>query len=160
MPNSSPFLDQSERETGRNPCEGERILSFNGAEDGRIYRNQRKKVVSKRGIARGVAQMAWEKRNGRSYYYQKRRIGDRVVSEYVSSELGEMVAQLDQLRRVEMERARRERRELDAAMDAIDEQVDSTCKLLESAVRAALIASGFHCHKGQWRKKRERKEPV
>ena len=29
--------------------------------------------------------MAWEERNGKSYYYQKRREGDRVVSEYIGT---------------------------------------------------------------------------
>ena len=42
--------------------------------------------------------MAWEARGNKSYYYRKRRIGRRVVSEYVgSSETAELIAGMDVL---------------------------------------------------------------
>ena len=100
--------------------------------------------------------MAWEKRRGREYYYRKRRIGGRVVSEYVGTgPLAEGAAALDELTR----RAQEEKRELlrreQQRQRAIDQEVDRACRLIGTLVDAALLLNGYHYHKGQWRLRRE-----
>ena len=95
--------------------------------------------------------MSWERRGDRRYYYRKRRQGDRVISEYVGAgELAEACAALDTLER-EVRRAARERRRADRALDA---QVGQACDFIRALTCAALLVSGYHTHKGQWRKKR------
>ena len=98
--------------------------------------------------------MAIETRNGRSYYYRKRRIGRRVISEYVSGEpLAGLVAVEDEQerdyrrdRRAKFQAERERQRELDA-------QIDRACATVRAALAAALEVAGFHKHKGQWRKR-------
>ena len=99
--------------------------------------------------------MGWEQRNGSSYYYRKERIGKRVRSVYVGSGLvANMAAQLDALERDEQgEKREALRREMDK-QNAIDAQIDEVCHMTEKLTRAALIAAGFHLHRGQWRRKR------
>jgi hypothetical protein len=51
--------------------------------------------------------MAWEERNGRMYYYRKRREGGRVVSEYVGAGIGaEAIATMDRIDQEEQKIAR------------------------------------------------------
>jgi len=57
---------------------------------------------------------------------------------------------LDALKR-EMRHALRERRRADHALDA---QVGQVCDLIRALTCAALLVTGHHTHKGQWRKKR------
>ena len=99
--------------------------------------------------------MAWEQRGGSLYYYRKRRQGRRVLSEYVGSGLaGRMASALDN---DEQERRRSDREKLDQQMAEV-ERLDQALRRLNSSigtiVYAMLFASGFHCHKGQWRKRR------
>ena len=95
--------------------------------------------------------MAWEERNGRKYYYRKRREGDRVISEYFGSGLMvEMYAKACQENEKSIQRERERRREI----TAISAQVDDICKTLNGAVRAWLLSLGYHQHKRQWRKRR------
>jgi hypothetical protein len=95
--------------------------------------------------------MGWEQRSNQRYYYRKRRQGDRVVSEYVGTgELAAAAATLDALER-ELRQAERQRW---AAIREADAQVQEICDLIQALVQAALLATGHHTHKGQWRKKR------
>ena len=95
--------------------------------------------------------MGWETRNGRQYYYEKVRQGDKVFSRYIgrgelvgpSESLADLKAEMNILER----HARREQIE-------IDKRVDAVCAEIRDAVRSVLSAHGFHQHKGQWRKKR------
>lgn len=101
--------------------------------------------------------MAWECRKHRWYYYQKQRSGTRVVSTYVGSGLlassTALLHEMEQTRRADERRAaqqaRHERhcRERDAAALA------AQCHDL---ARLALLAAGYHQHKGTWRKRRTR----
>ena len=95
--------------------------------------------------------MSWEKRGDRRYYYRKRRVGDRVISEYVGAgDLGEIAAAADDLER-DLRRAMREQRRADRALDA---GVDEVCDLIRALTCAVLLVNDYHTHKGQWRKKR------
>jgi hypothetical protein len=96
--------------------------------------------------------MAWERRSGRTYYYRKRRLGDQVISEYVGAgQLAETAAALDTLEQ-ELRRAERAGWETRLALDA---RIDEVCDLLSTLAYAALLAAGYHQHRGQWRVKRD-----
>jgi len=98
--------------------------------------------------------MAWEKRRGKEYYYRKRRIGDRVVSEYVGTgPVAEAAFALDELKRQAREEERQLFRQERERQRAIDEAVDRACLLARRLIYAALLLNGYHMHRGQWRKR-------
>ena len=103
--------------------------------------------------------MAWEERNGRRYYYRKRREGGRVLSEYVGGGLvGEMAALLEQ--REQARRAAEDepwRRQI-VAEAALDQEVGEYDELVRRLTAAALLASGCHRAKRQWRIARAKHE--
>jgi len=102
------------------------------------------------GIGGGVAQqMAWEtRRNGNRYYYTKKRVGNRVISEYHGrGELVELVEGLvleGKMEREEVRQARATQRESDADVRAYILQI-------QQLIGAQLEADGYKYHKGQWR---------
>jgi transposase len=96
-----------------------------------------------------------EKRNGRVYYYKSQRDGEKVRKVYVGAgEFAHEAAKLDEVKRRQREeeatywREERERLERSAAFVR---EVESAVEVL---TRAYLLASGFHQHKGQWRRQR------
>ncbi len=96
--------------------------------------------------------MAWEKRNGNRYYYRKVWTGGTCQSEYLGwgfAALREDVALSDERKQREAERAER-RTETE-----LDRQVDTILAAIRTLRDAILHASGYHRHKGQWRKKRQ-----
>jgi hypothetical protein len=97
--------------------------------------------------------MAWENRNGRYYYYRKRRVGRRGISEYLgASEFAELLARMDVLDQEEARsKWRAERLEL-ARWLALDREITETLDLCSDLTSAALLIAGLHTHKGQWRR--------
>src|SRR5215467_9268609 len=98
--------------------------------------------------------MGWEQRNAQNYYYRKRRVGDKVFSEYVGSGfLGESAAELDeaarQARRQEIEEFRR----MKSDDRARDRHIDDLIASIHIAIGAGLEEIGFHRHKRQWRRR-------
>ena len=115
----------------------------------------RKVLLRKRGIQKGVAQMAWEDRNGRMYYYRKRREGKHVVSEYMGAGLAGQIAEIfDMEDREEVEYKRAEFREQKALAQTIDSQARDVEKYTKVTTRAYLLLAGYHTHKRHWRKRR------
>lgn len=119
----------------------------------------RRDARRKRGTREGVAQrMALETRGsgGRTYYYRKRKVDGRVVSEYVGSGL---LATLEASR---MAQERRERATVAAAeraererMRAAEADLDALCSLADAVAITALLDAGYHRHhRGEWRKRR------
>jgi hypothetical protein len=113
-------------------------------------------VLHKFNLPAFVTAMAWEKRErGGRYYYRSFRDGERVRKEYVGAgELARITAEGDTIRRTieqgerEWQRAEVERlEELTAPLVELDEAT-------ETLARAALVASGHHRHKGEWRRER------
>jgi hypothetical protein len=98
--------------------------------------------------------MAWE-RQGR-YYYRTRKVGGRVVREYVGTgRVAELVAEMDAIEREEREAERAARRAERAELEALDAPLNQLNDLADLLARAALVAAGFRQHKrGEWRKKR------
>lgn len=99
--------------------------------------------------------MAWETRGNSSYYYRKRRIGKKVVSEYIGKGIF-----VEEVANSDLEEIQRKNEALEANKQAIREIETLSLKvaqieyLTKRIVRGFLIASGFHNHKGEWRKKR------
>jgi hypothetical protein len=93
-----------------------------------------------------------ESRGSNLYYYRKRRVGGRVVSEYVGrGPVAALSAQLDEAERAEEKvRRARERGEREAA-EALDELLDAIGAALNTAAACELVAAGCHNWKGEWR---------
>lgn len=99
--------------------------------------------------------MGWENRNRSQYYYRKRRVNGRVVSEYVGNGLaGELAEIFDAEDRQEAEYKRRETQKQKRQAAAMDRQAGEVEKLTRAFTQACLLLAGYHTHKGQWRKKR------
>src|SRR5215207_11659697 len=104
--------------------------------------------------------MAWERRKrGGRYYTRSRRVDGRVVREYVGGgALGELAARTDAEERERREaEATRGRAEVER-LEELVAQVVELCEVAEILVRAHLIAAGCHRHKGEWRRRRERRD--
>ena len=98
--------------------------------------------------------MGLEKRNGRVYYYKSRRDGEKVRKVYVGAgDFAHVAAKLDEAERLRRKeevaywKAERERLERSAAF------LQELTEAAEVLVRAHLLASGCHRHKGQWRRR-------
>jgi hypothetical protein len=105
--------------------------------------------------------MGWEKRErGGLYYTRSRKVGGRVVREYVGGGiLGHLAALQDaqERRRREQEAAlwKKERDRLEALVAPIEQ----LCEVAEILSKAVLLAAGFRRHqRGEWRRKREPKQ--
>ena len=95
--------------------------------------------------------MGWEK--GR-YYTRSRKVNGRVVREYIGGgELGALAAQLDAIEREQREHERRMWRAEKEEIEAFDEQIAKCCEMADVIARAAMVAAGFHCHRGEWRRR-------
>ncbi len=99
--------------------------------------------------------MGWKTINGRRYYYKSERVGGRVKTTYFGAgESGSLMANIVAFERLERaadrERSREERAEAEAEEQAISGWFDG----VQAVTDAAMIAAGFHKHKGQWRRKR------
>ena len=99
--------------------------------------------------------MGWKTINGRRYYYKSEREGGRVKTTYFGAgEAGTLMADMVAFERseraAEREQLRAEREESDAEEKAVSEWFDG----VQAVADAAMIAAGFHKHKGQWRRKR------
>jgi hypothetical protein len=100
--------------------------------------------------------MSWEQGpRGRQYYTRTRRLGGRCVREYLGSGLlAQAASASDTLRRAQRQaQAAAHRRERDR-LRAADGLVLQLCEAASLVASAALVASGFHRHGGEWRAKR------
>lgn len=99
--------------------------------------------------------MAWETRRGKGRYYTRsRRVGKRVIREYVPKALAELVAEVDRLDRLARDAECAKRREERARLATIDEELDELDQVCVSLARVALLSSGYHQHNGEWRRRR------
>src|SRR4051794_1834006 len=107
-------------------------------------------------IGSSTTAMGWETRaRGGRYYYRKRRVGGRVVSEHVCRRVAPFAAIIDEDDR--QLRAARRRVVLDE-LEAIDGDAAESREwydLVEAVARVAIEAAGYHRHdRGRWRKRR------
>jgi hypothetical protein len=100
--------------------------------------------------------MAWEDRNGRKYYYRKRREGKRVISEYIGGGLaGELSAlyDLEDKFKTDVQRAELMQAKEDAVK--LNRQIREVERITKAMTRAVLLLSGYHAPRRQWRKIRK-----
>ena len=103
--------------------------------------------------------MGWEQRKGGFSYYETRREGERVVSQYVGTgTFAEACAVLNEAEKQKRQRQREAVKQEQEALDREDRQVKDVLDQIRVLTHAALIANGYHTHKGQWRKRREHRE--
>ena len=99
--------------------------------------------------------MAWETKGTSRYYTRSRRVGRRVVREYLGmGPEAHLAAALDDRRRREREAARAARRRQRSRWEAAARPLNDLAGLAELFVRAALFAAGFHRHQRSWRRRR------
>jgi hypothetical protein len=95
--------------------------------------------------------MGLEQRKGNSYYYEKKRVGNRVVSEYVGSGV---LALLAQARAEEKAIEREILKHQKDSVNKLESEIEQVMGWIDSLSSSQLIASGYHQHKGEWRKRR------
>jgi hypothetical protein len=105
--------------------------------------------------------MGWEKRQrGGLYYTRTRKVGCRVVREYVGGGiLGHLAALQDAQERQRREEEAAWWKEERERLEALVAPVEQLCEATEIVYRAALVSAGFRRHqRGEWRRQREPKE--
>jgi hypothetical protein len=101
--------------------------------------------------------MGWEKRGKGMYYYRKRREGKHVVSEYKGlGSLAHLYSELDLDNKKHPERKyhHAQWKQQNDEITGINKEIDQLDEIIDGLVRAVLLTSGYHPHKGQWRKSR------
>lgn len=102
--------------------------------------------------------MAWEKRaRGTRYYTRSRRVGGRVVREYLGAgSFAEALARQDataQERRRAQATEEQRLRDSDATLAAL---VDDLIAGTDALAAATLVLAGYHrYHRGEWRRRRQ-----
>lgn len=93
--------------------------------------------------------MAWERRpRGGWYYTRSRRVGGRVVREYVGTGLlAGLEAEMDAEDRAAKMQQREELRAEQQRWADVEEPVTTLCEMTELMARAALVLAGYHQHK-------------
>ena len=100
--------------------------------------------------------MALETRAGRQYFYRKKRVGDKVISQYLGTGYSAYLMQrLDEHERQEAESKRQAWQAIKDSEEQLDAQLDGFTEVVNAYVGAHLLISGYHQHRRQWRKKRE-----
>jgi hypothetical protein len=104
--------------------------------------------------------MSWKQINGRSYYYRSVREGGQVRSEYYGGgEAAYLIAQIHALDREERDAQRQAERLEREQAGAEDRDFMEWFNQVEAVAHAALDAAGYHRHhRGEWRKRRVRRE--
>jgi hypothetical protein len=98
--------------------------------------------------------------DGRGYYYRSRRVGGRVVREYVGGgDIGRLAADLDAADRATKDEERRADLAAREQLEALDQPLQELGELVDLLAEAAMLAAGYRRHnRGEWRKSRGRKE--
>ncbi len=105
--------------------------------------------------------MAWETRSGAQgrYYTRSKRVGDRVVREYVGTgDVAELIALHDEQRR-ELRKMKQMSEEIAfrekmAPIELLAKDVENLFQLLDTELERNLNETGYYFHRGSWRKRR------
>ena len=103
--------------------------------------------------------MAWELRaRGSRYYTRSRKVGGRVVREYVGGGLiGILAAKLDAALRAERKRDAEALSELRARLERAGDAGRELDDAVDTVTHATFVLAGYHRHhRGEWRKTRAR----
>lgn len=97
--------------------------------------------------------MGWENRGNRKYYYRKKRVGRRVVSEYMGTEFSaSLLSAQDDETRGERHLARVRSAQQQNEICILETNIEHMDTIICDLVRTTLLISGYRPHKGQWRK--------
>jgi len=99
--------------------------------------------------------MGWEQRGKKRYYYEKTRIGKRVISQYVNNGFAEYAAILHEAAKDKRDLehlAERQKHHKTAEIDAV---LGANEANLKRQLADFMKLAGYHQHKGTWRKKRK-----
>ena len=102
--------------------------------------------------------MGWESRQrGSRYYTRSRKVGGRVLREYVGGGLiGELASRHDAGERAERAANAAKLRAERARFAEAEAPLIELCEASDLLVRAVLLAAGYHQHhRGDWRKTRD-----
>ena len=124
---------------------------------GRRNASLEKPKLIKTGILRSCRlKMGWKTIDGRRYYYKSEREGGRVKTTYFGAgESGLLMSSFESVERAEREAERDERRAEREENRTEEKAVVDWFDVVQAATDAAMLAAGFHKHKGQWRRKRK-----
>jgi hypothetical protein len=100
--------------------------------------------------------MSYEIRRGRQYYYQVRRVNGRLVKQYLGSGVAAEQAAAEVARR-QRDRADQLRLDLDFEQRLLPFRSDFEAfwQTSELILQMAFVAANYHCHRGEWRRRRE-----
>jgi hypothetical protein len=100
--------------------------------------------------------MGLEKRDGNLYYYRSIRDSEgRPKKVYVGSgELARIASEQDTIRRSAQEGERKRQRAEVECLETLAAPLVEIDEAAEVLARVALVASGYHRHKGEWRRER------
>lgn len=102
--------------------------------------------------------MGWDKKKRgakHGYYYQSVRVQGRVVKKYVGTGvLAELVALQDVRRRTADARIKTANHAERVHLTELDHAIRTACSAGCLFMRAALVLDGYHCHHGEWRRRR------
>src|SRR5262245_44540118 len=99
--------------------------------------------------------MAWEQRGPHTYYYRSIRRHGRVTKDYLGTgPLAELSAAEDAARRAQRHIEAETWRQEQAALDALDQQIDAWWDRSTLLLKATLYTEGYYQHdRGAWRKR-------
>ncbi len=103
--------------------------------------------------------MGWERRErGGRYYTRSRKVGGRVVREYVGTgAVAEIAARTDARERAHHQAVAASEQEEREGQEATEKAVSELCEVSEVLARVALVAAGYRQHhRGEWRRRRGR----
>lgn len=107
--------------------------------------------------------MGWEMRgNYGPYYTRSRRVGARVVREYVGKDrIAQLAAQLDEIDRMERQAKSAEHKQDHNKLQECYQPLQELCEITDLLVKATLVSAGYYRHhRGEWRRRREQKMQV
>jgi len=99
--------------------------------------------------------MSYEARGPYHYYYRARKVGGRVVKEYVGhGPAAVAMAAQDEATRVDRRAAAEARRTRQSQLNDLDRVTDAAGASIETLLNASLVAAGYHRHhRGEWRRR-------
>ena len=99
--------------------------------------------------------MGWETRGNNTYYYKKKRQGTKVVSEYAGTgDLARINASLEQEKGEMQEAEKQFLKEKRTEIEGLEQKTSQADNLMRRLLEGILLLSGYHKHKGQWRRRR------
>lgn len=101
--------------------------------------------------------MGWDRKGNRFYYSRSKKVGGRVIREYIGTgPLAQLAAKLDAEQRARREAKAAAWRAEKAQLEALDGLMNELHKMANFMTQATLTLAGYHQHnRGEWRRRRE-----